>query len=183
MQLLRQHWSVVRQYPWQWWPLTLSGAAFGYYVQFIRNAWSVELGLIAAALWVIGASVDIVSTWLAFRLKPEYDRRGLPFPNAEICPFLPPYPTLRDLLTNKSILITMLAIPAVFLLPGAGFFGGIIHLCAAAFNGREMQRIKRGLEAWDARGPRMMQRSEGGGGMDRVRRFAPGRVPARRISF
>ena len=135
MAFIHRYLAVVRQYPWFWWPLALIGAGYGYAVQFLLNAWSVELGLAAAGLWMVGAAADVLTTWWAFGMKPAYDRRGLPFPNAEICPFLPPYPTLRDLLINKSMRISLLAIPAVFVLPGAGFFGGILHLCAAVSTG------------------------------------------------
>ena len=132
-----------------WLPLT--GAAYGYYRQFVLDSWAVDLGLMAVIVWTAGSVADKVSTWLAFRLKPVYDRRGLDFPHAELCPFLPAYPTMKEQVLSWSTGMSVLAIPVIFLLPGAGFYGGILRLLAAIANLRAGRQIRRELAAHPGR--------------------------------
>lgn len=151
METVQKYGAILRRYPAYWWPLALMGAGYGYYVQFAQDAWTPALGLAAVSALVVGSTADIASTWLAFRFKSHYDKRGLAFPNEEICAFLPPYPRLKDQLVSGSTIITVVAIPVVFVLPGAGFYGGILRLLAGIYNVNQAGKIRQRLRAFDTR--------------------------------
>ncbi len=89
------------------------------------------LGMAGIALYEIGFLLDMGLTYVTFsHFKQEFDRRGLSayFPGHEGNQFVPPHPTLKQLVFSVPTLVFLLTLPAAGLLPAFGVVKGIGHL-------------------------------------------------------
>jgi len=129
---IRKPWHD-RDLLFRWIPLSIG--LLIWYLMYYR--WQVSFNVwisVGAVCWaIVGKALDTFTTHALFRLRPLLHSRGLDFPFVETNPFLPPHPTLRQLIFSWPSLLEFLSWVASFLGPPIGFFMGFAHM-AAAFN-------------------------------------------------
>jgi hypothetical protein len=130
--------------------LVCIGVVLGGYQLYVgwENVSSLFIGL-AIITFLIGWIADTWTTVYAFRLLPEYRKRGLQYPLFEWNPFLLNYPTLRDQIYSFSSLIKIITLLLTPLVPAAGWGSAWSSLSAAMNNWRNARYTRYQLEQYD----------------------------------
>lgn len=101
------------------------------------------ISICSALAVILGVFLDMYTTYLAIKLKPKFDMRGIEFPLVELCPFLPEEPTAIELFGQKQMTITFVECLLGFILPPFGYAQGLGHSLQALRNLRLRDWLKK----------------------------------------
>jgi len=107
------------------------------------------LSVFGLVVYMVGFAADSLTTWQMFRLVPEYERRGVPFPLEEKNPFMKKEPTLWEQIVNLSTLFSLAIAVIAWIAPAIGIAGGVVHATAASNNRRQARRLNVQLRLLD----------------------------------
>lgn len=108
--------------------------------------WFIVLGLTA---FLGGWLADMLTTAYAFRMLPEYKKRGLKYPIVERNPFLTDHPTLTEQILSMSSIIKLGALLLTPVIPALGWGGAWSGLSAALNNRRNAESVNFQLQQYD----------------------------------
>lgn len=118
--------------------LIVVGAAVYFLVQSLvlfLPGWIVPVvAMFSIALHLAGMAFDYYSTYAFLRFRPLYESRGLDFPCREGNIFLSHASSPAQLVFSLPTLVSLLAIPLIWFLPGIGFGLGVGRFLVGASN-------------------------------------------------
>ncbi len=148
---------TLRTYPRTWYELNrwmvIGGFAIGsglFYMQvFLRLFPNVWIAILGISCHTVGFGLDTWSTHLVMTWKAKFDERMVSFPLYERNPLLPDYPTLRNMLSGKSLLANGGLVALAAVLPSTGMAQLFMRLCGTLHNLRQIERLQRTLQILD----------------------------------
>lgn len=132
------------KYKQPWFFYSKSKVGIGFFVLVITYFAILPYGYIPQITWLSVTAValsllahvgDIFTTYLFYQLFPEFKKRGIAFPSQEANPFLPDYPTGKDLLSSWPIIVGFIVTTMIFYFaPYLGFAVAITQALEALHN-------------------------------------------------
>jgi hypothetical protein len=115
--------------------LSIIAAAGTLYMLLVYDiSYSLTFSVVGVLWIVVGTALDMYTTYRIDQLKPEFAKRGLPFPALELNPTMPETLTLRDLFSPRRLLLHLSFFVCSFIVPPLGLMLGTGHTVMAIRN-------------------------------------------------